>query len=109
MKKVIFGDELEKKKKDAIDLICNAVASTIGPIGNNVLIKVTILLGGKDMSVITVTTENFETEVECPFVYGSFASIAPAKEVAISEILLPDISWSTLNFANNSSSKFTPS
>ena len=39
MKKVIFGDELEKKKKDAIDLICNAVASTIGPIGNNVLIN----------------------------------------------------------------------
>ena len=39
MKRVIFGDELDKKKKDAIDLICNAVASTIGPIGNNVLIN----------------------------------------------------------------------
>ena len=39
MKIVIFGDELDKKKKDAIDLICNAVASTIGPIGNNVLIN----------------------------------------------------------------------
>ena len=39
MKRVIFGDELDKKKKAAIDLICNAVASTIGPIGNNVLIN----------------------------------------------------------------------
>ena len=38
MKKVINGDELRMKMSEAVDLICNAVSSTLGPSGNNVLI-----------------------------------------------------------------------
>jgi len=40
MKKVVCGDELKRKIDDAIDLMCNAVSSTIGPVGNNVLVNI---------------------------------------------------------------------
>lgn len=39
MKKVISNDELKLKIKEAINLICDAVSSTLGPSGNNVLIS----------------------------------------------------------------------
>lgn len=39
MKKIITGEELVEKKRQAINLICNAVGSTLGPTGNNVLIN----------------------------------------------------------------------
>ena len=39
MKQVISGDSLRKYILEAINLICNAVSSTLGPIGNNVLIN----------------------------------------------------------------------
>ena len=38
MKKVINGDELKGKMCEAVNLICDAVSSTLGPSGNNVLI-----------------------------------------------------------------------
>ena len=38
MKKVINGEELRMKMSEAVNLICNAVSSTLGPSGNNVLI-----------------------------------------------------------------------
>ena len=39
MKQVIMGDELNKCMQNAIDLICDAVASTLGPSGNNVIVS----------------------------------------------------------------------
>ena len=39
MKAVIKGNELEKKMIEAVNMICDAAASTIGPRGNNVLIN----------------------------------------------------------------------
>ncbi len=39
MKKVINGNELYQVMTEAIDLICDAVASTLGPSGNNVIIN----------------------------------------------------------------------
>ena len=39
MKKVVNGDNLKEKMSEAIDLICDAVSSTLGPSGNNVLIN----------------------------------------------------------------------
>ena len=38
MKKVISGEELKEVMQKSINLICGAVASTLGPSGNNVLI-----------------------------------------------------------------------
>lgn len=38
MKKVIGNDELKKIITECVDLICNAVSSTLGPSGNNVII-----------------------------------------------------------------------
>ncbi len=38
MKKIVSGNELRKIMVESVDLICDAVASTIGPSGNNVLI-----------------------------------------------------------------------
>ena len=35
------------------------------------------------LMALAKASENLETDVEWPFVYGSFASIAPAKDVAI--------------------------
>ena len=53
-------------------------------------------------------SEYLETDVEWPFVYGSFASIAPAKEVAnYSKWCWEEIS-SLANLLTNSSSKLTP-
>ena len=39
MKKVVNGKCLREKMDEAIDLICDAVSSTLGPSGNNVLIN----------------------------------------------------------------------
>lgn len=39
MKKVINGEFLKEKMNESVDLICDAVSSTIGPSGNNVLIN----------------------------------------------------------------------
>jgi len=39
MKKVIQGNELKEKMKEAINLLCDTVSSTLGPTGNNVLIN----------------------------------------------------------------------
>ena len=39
MKKVVSNDELKKVMLDGINLICDAVSSTLGPSGNNVLIN----------------------------------------------------------------------
>ena len=39
MKKVISGSELRDIIKKAIDLICDSVGSTIGPVGNNILLN----------------------------------------------------------------------
>lgn len=39
MKEVVFGEELKKLMVDAINLLCDAVGSTLGPSGNNVLIN----------------------------------------------------------------------
>ena len=39
MKEVINGNELRKIMLEAIDLLCDSVASTLGPSGNNVLIN----------------------------------------------------------------------
>lgn len=39
MKQVISGDVLRKYILEAINLICNTVSTTLGPIGNNVLIN----------------------------------------------------------------------
>lgn len=38
MKKVINGNELREKMKEAIDLLCGTVKTTLGPKGNNVII-----------------------------------------------------------------------
>ena len=38
MKKVISGNELKETMSETVNLICDAVASTLGPSGNNVLI-----------------------------------------------------------------------
>ena len=42
MKEVICNEELMKKMSDAVNLICNAVGSTLGPSGNNVIIDNTL-------------------------------------------------------------------
>ena len=39
MKEVITGKELKKVMSNAVDLICNATASSLGPTGNNVIIN----------------------------------------------------------------------
>ena len=39
MKKVISGKELKEKMLESVNLICDAVGSTLGPSGNNVLIN----------------------------------------------------------------------
>ena len=39
MKRIITGDELKQVKKEAVNTLCDAVASTLGPSGNNVLIS----------------------------------------------------------------------
>lgn len=39
MKKVISKEEVKVLLKEAVDLLCNAVSSTLGPAGNNVLIS----------------------------------------------------------------------
>ena len=39
MKEVIYGEELRKTMIEAINLLCDAVGSTLGPSGNNVLIN----------------------------------------------------------------------
>ena len=39
MKEVIYGEELEKIILEGTNLICRAVASTLGPLGNNVIIN----------------------------------------------------------------------
>lgn len=38
MKKVISGDELRKKMRDAISLLCGTVKTTLGPKGNNIIV-----------------------------------------------------------------------
>jgi len=38
MKKVINGEDLKIKMKNAIDLLCNTVKTTLGPKGNNIII-----------------------------------------------------------------------
>lgn len=38
MKKVINGNDLYQKMEEAIDLLCKTVKTTLGPIGNNVII-----------------------------------------------------------------------
>ena len=39
MKKVVSGNELKLKMKEAIDLLCDTVKTTLGPIGSNVIIN----------------------------------------------------------------------
>ena len=39
MKKVICNDELKKIVLDSVNMLCDAVSSTLGPSGNNVLIS----------------------------------------------------------------------
>ena len=39
MKKVICNDELKKIMSDTVNMICDAVTSTLGPSGNNVLVS----------------------------------------------------------------------
>ncbi len=39
MKQVVQKEELKKKMKEAITLLCDAVSSTLGPTGNNILIN----------------------------------------------------------------------
>lgn len=38
MKKVITNEELQKKMKEAINLLCGTVKTTLGPVGNNIII-----------------------------------------------------------------------
>ena len=38
MKTVISGDKLKKYMKESINLLCDTVISTLGPLGNNVII-----------------------------------------------------------------------
>jgi len=38
MKKVISGNDLKEKMKEAINLLCDTVKITLGPKGNNVII-----------------------------------------------------------------------
>ena len=39
MRRIVKGEELKKYMKETINLICDAVSSTLGPSGNNVLIS----------------------------------------------------------------------
>lgn len=39
MKKIISGEELKDVMREAVNLLCNTVSSTLGPTGNNVLIN----------------------------------------------------------------------
>jgi len=39
MKEVIYGDELKNNMKYAVNMICNATKTTLGPTGNNVLVN----------------------------------------------------------------------
>lgn len=57
MKKVLCNNELKKVMKDSVNMLCNAVASTLGPTGNNVLIN-----NSEELSFITndgVTIANY--------------------------------------------------
>ena len=45
MKKVVSGNELKLKMKEAIDLLCDTVKTTLGPIGSNVIINHSIFIG----------------------------------------------------------------
>ena len=38
MKTVISGDKLKKYMKESVNLLCDTVISTLGPLGNNVII-----------------------------------------------------------------------
>ncbi len=42
MKKIIKGEELQNKIDEAINMICDAVSTTLGPVGNNVIINSSI-------------------------------------------------------------------
>ena len=39
MKKVVSSSELKNKMVDCVNMLCDAVSSTLGPTGNNVLIS----------------------------------------------------------------------
>ena len=59
MKEVIKGKELKNKMKEAINLLCDTVGSTLGPSGNNVIIN------SSDMSpYITNDGVTIATEIE---------------------------------------------
>ena len=36
MKRIITGDELKQVKKEAVNTLCDAVASTLGPSGRHI-------------------------------------------------------------------------
>ena len=38
MKKVVKGQELEEKMVEAVDLLCDTIKNTLGPIGSNAII-----------------------------------------------------------------------
>ena len=39
MKEILYGDELKKVMTSSVNMICDAVCSTLGPVGSNVLIN----------------------------------------------------------------------
>lgn len=63
MKKIVFGNELYEKMKDAINLLCGSVKITLGPKGNNVIIDHSSFSPFITNDGVTIA-ENIESEDE---------------------------------------------
>ena len=63
MKKVVKGEELQIKIKEAVNLLCDTVKSTLGPVGTNAIIDHSLLSPFITNDGVTIA-QNIESEDE---------------------------------------------
>ena len=83
MKKIIYGNELYEKMKEAINLLCNTVKITLGPKGNNVIIDHSSFSPFITNDGVTIA-ENIESEDE---VINTILTLAKEASIKTNDIV----------------------